>query len=373
MVRAQADLKLLACTVALSSSLGAVAAVGAQRLIGGRQAALLSGAVLCAGAIARGLATGSAAAFTAGVFVNGVGTGLALAAVPAYAAELGPSSARRALAAHPDGLVYLGCILGSVVYSMRPVRVLAHHAWWLTVATGIAVPALLSAVVLFMPEAPRWRVSRDRESKARRMLSRTSATLEEAELRLVEIKVECGEVLQDGSDEPLAVSKRARWWREEIETLRELLVRPTEPLRRAVLTALVAKVFQQVSSIGSILQYVQRAFRDVGDSSRGALVVFVFVMSFPMSLVLVELGWLLVTALARSCRLGRRVPTGGVTRRQEQLKWVRGLSATMLLSLMALVWIALGPAPWAGASSRGCLRWLRATVAVVKKSVISAI
>lgn len=369
-VRAQADLKLLACTVALSSSLGAVAAVGAQRLIGGRQAALLSAAVLCAGAIARGLATGSAAAFTAGVFVNGVGTGLALAAVPAYAAELGPSSARRALAAHPDGLVYLGCILGSVVYSMRLVRVPAHHACWLTVATGIAVPALLSAVVLFMPEAPRWRVSRDRESKARRMLSRTSATLEEAELRLVEIKVECGEPLQDGSDEPLAASQRARWWREEIETLRELLVRPTEPLRRAVLTALVAKVFQQVSSIGSILQYVQRAFRD---SSRGALVVFVFVMSYPMSLVLVELGWLLVTALARSCRLGRRVPTGGVTRRQEQLKWVRGLSATMLLSLMALVWIALGPAPWAGASSRGCLRWLRATVAVVKKSVISAI
>lgn len=369
-VRAQADLKLLACTVALSSSLGAVAAVGAQRLIGGRQAALLSAAVLCAGAIARGLATGSAAAFTAGVFVNGVGTGLALAAVPAYAAELGPSSARRALAAHPDGLVYLGCILGSVVYSMRLVRVPARHACWLTVATGIAVPALLSAVVLFMPEAPRWRVSRDRESKARRMLSRTSATLEEAELRLVEIKVECGELLQDGSDEPLAVSKRALWWREEIETLRELLVCPTELLRRAVLTALVAKVFQQVSSIGSILQYVQRAFRD---SSRGALVVFVFVMSYPMSLVLVELGWLLVTALARSCRLGRRVPTGGVTRRQEQLKWVRGLSATMLLSLMALVWIALGPAPWAGASSRGCLRWLRATVAVVKKSVISAI
>ena len=95
----------------------------------------------------------------------------------------------------------------------------------------------------------------------------------------------------------------------------------------------------------AILQYVQRAFRDVGVSSRAALAVFVFVVSFPMSLVLVEIGWLLVRALARSCRLGRRVPAGMVTPRQEQLKWVRGLSATMLLSLMALVWIALGPAP----------------------------
>ncbi|XP_066400265.1 polyol transporter 5-like [Miscanthus floridulus] len=367
-VRAQGNLKLLACTVALSSSLGMIAAVGAQRLIGDRRTVLLSAAVLCAGAIARGLATGLAP-FTAGVFVNGVGIGLALTVVPAYAADLSPSSARRVLAAHPDGLVYLGCILGSVVYSMGFLRVPAHHAWRLTVAIGTAVPALLSSVVLFMPDTPRWLVSWDRENKAR--------TLEEAELRLLEIKIECGKP-HDGSDEPLAVTKRCRWWREELGILRELLVRPTEPLRRAVLTALVAKVIQQASSIGSILQYVQRAFRDVGVSSRAALAVFVFVfvfvVSFPMSLVLVEIGWLLVRALARSCRLGRRVPAGTVTPRQEQLKWVRGLSATMLLSLMALVWIALGPAPWAAdASSRGCLRWLRAAVAVVKDSVISAI
>jgi hypothetical protein len=211
-------------------------------------------------------------------------------------------------------------------------RIPAHHAWRLTVAIVTAVPALLSSVVLFMSETPRLVVSR---------------TLEEAELRLLEIKVECGKP-HDGSDEPLAVTKRCRWWREELGILRELLVRPTEPLRRAVLTALVAKVFQQASSTWSILQYVQRVFRDVGVSSSAMVVFgFGFLMSFPMSLVLVELGWLLVRALARGCRLSRRTPTnaGSVTRRQEQMKWVRGLSATMLLSLMALVWIALGPAP----------------------------
>jgi len=94
----------------------------------------------------------------------------------------------------------------------------------------------------------------------------------------------------------------------------------------------------------------QRVFRHVGVSSSALVVVVfgsVFVMFFPMSLVLVELGWLLERALARGCRLSRCTQTnaGSVTRRQEQMKWVRGLSATMLLSLMALVWIALGPAP----------------------------
>ncbi|XP_002463087.2 polyol transporter 5 [Sorghum bicolor] len=346
-VMAREDLKLVACTVALSSLLGVIAAVGAQHIIGDRRTVLLSTAVLCAGAIARGLATGFAA-FTAGVFVNGVGIGLALTAVPAYAAELSPCSARRVLAAHPDGLVYLGCILGSVVYSMGFSRIPAHLAWRLSVAICTAAPALLSAIILFMPETPRWLVSRDRENNARHLLSRTSATPDEAELRLLEIKVECGKP-HDGSDEPLAVTKRGRWWREELGMVRELLVHPTEPLRRAVVTALVAKVFQQASGIGSILQYVQqRVFRDVGVPS-SALVVFVFVlvMSFPMSLVLVELGWLLVRALASGCRLSRRTPTnaGSLTRRQEEMKGVRGLSATMLLSLMALVWIALGPPP----------------------------
>ncbi|OEL23680.1 Polyol transporter 5 [Dichanthelium oligosanthes] len=345
-VMAQGDLRLLACVIALSMILGAIVAAGAQRLIGDRRAVLLSAAVLCAGALARSLAAGFAA-FTAGVFVNGVGMGLALMVVPAYAAELSLTSARGVVASHPDGFVYLGCILGSLCFSMGFSKLPAHVAWRVTVASGTAIPALLSAAVLVMPESPRWLVALDRESEARRVLSRTSATLEEAELRLLEIKGESGKQ-HDGDDEaPIAVTATRGRWREEFGTLRGLLTRPTEPLRRAVLTALVAKVFQQASGIGSIVQYVQRAFRDVGASSGAqmprALAVFGFVvvMPFPMLLVLVELCWLLVRALAS--RFRRRAPSHtprpshvGMTRRQEQKKWVRGLSATMLLSLMAL-------------------------------------
>ncbi|CAN6219377.1 unnamed protein product [Urochloa humidicola] len=387
---AQGDLRLLACAIALSSILGAIAAAGAQRLVGDRRAVLLSAAVLCAVALARGLAAGFAA-FTAGVFVNGVGTGMALMAVPAYAAELGlgMTSARGVLASHPDGFVYLGCILSSLFHSMGFSKLPAHVAWRVTAAFGAAVPALLGAAVLMMPESPRWLVALDKESEARRVLSRTSATLEEAELRLLEIKSELGKQHDDDyDDEPPVVMPATRGrWREELGILRELVARPTEPLRRAVLTALVAKVFQQASGVGSVLQYVQRAFRGAGVSSGGAqmplpraLAVFGFVvvMSFPMSLVLVELCWLLVRALATAFR--RRAPHRshvGMTRRQEQKKWARGLSATMLLSLMALVWIALGPAPWAeadaSASARRCPRWLREAAAAANKAVSSAI
>ncbi|KAL6657697.1 hypothetical protein ACP70R_005477 [Stipagrostis hirtigluma subsp. patula] len=384
-VMSEADLRLLASIVVLSSILGAVAAVGAQCLIGDRRTVLLSAAVLCAGALARALAS-RFAAFTAGVFVNGVGMGLMLMGVPAYAAELCPSSVRGVLTSHPDGFVYLGCILGSLCYSTGFLKLPANLAWRLIVVSGTAVPALLTSAVLFLPESPRWLVAKDQVSKARRVLSRTSATLEEAELRLLEIKSELGAPHDVSPDEPAAIAATRSRWREERPILRELLARPTEPLRRALVSVVVAKVFQQASGIGSMLQYVRRAFRDAGVSSDAqvpralAAFGFVVVVSFSMSLVLVELGWLLVRALAGGC--ARRAPwhrrggaghAAGMTRRQEQLKWARGLSATMLVSLMALVWIALGPAEWADASSPSCPRWLRPAAAAVNKAVSSAI
>ncbi|KAG8079974.1 hypothetical protein GUJ93_ZPchr0007g3672 [Zizania palustris] len=391
-VLAEADLKLLACIVVVSSLLGALAAVGAQSLFGDRYTVVLSAAVLCTGALARGLAT-SFTAFTAGILVNGVGMGMAVMIVPAYAAELSPSSLRGVVATHPDGFVYLGCILGSLCYSKGFLKLPVHLAWRLTVASGTAIPALLSfAAVLLMPESPRWLLAKDHVTKARRVLSRTSMTLEETELRLLEIKTELG-APHDCCGDTVAMPAKQSRWREECGVWLELLARPTEPLRRAVVSALVAKVFQQASGIGPMFQHVQRAFRDVGVSSNDqmprALVALglVVVASFSMSLVLVELGWLLVKALAASClrralshRPSHTYRGGGgrgMTRRHEQLKWARGLSATMLLSLTALLWIALGPAQGADASSpsssRGCPQWLRTAAAAVNRAVSTAI
>jgi hypothetical protein len=374
-VMAEADLKLLACIVALSSLLGAIAGVGAQQFIAHRRTILLSASVLCTGALARGLAA-SFAAFTAGVVVDGVGMGMFLMIVPAYAAELSPSSVRGVLASHPDGLLYLGCILGSLCYSTGVLKLAPHAAWQVTVASGTAIPALISSVVLLMPESPRWLVAKGQVSKARRVLARTSATLEEAEVRFLEIKAELCHTTQDGSpDEAVTMVATRSWWTECGAVWRELLARPTEPLRRAVITAVVAKVFQQASGIGSLAQYVDRAFRDVGVTSSAqvpralAAFGFVVVLSLSTSLVLVELGWQLVRPLARCCYLNRRAASShrvGMTRRQEQLKWA------MLLSLMALAWIAFGPAQWASAS-RGCPRWLRATAAAVNEAISSAI
>ncbi|KAE8789585.1 putative polyol transporter 1 [Hordeum vulgare] len=377
-VLAEADLRLLACIVVLSTLVGAFTAVVAQCLIGDRRTVLLSAAVLCVGALARGLAAGPAA-FAAGVFVNGVGMGQALMIVPAYVAELSPSSVRGALTSHPDGFVYLGCILGSLCYSTGFLKLPAHLAWWLTIVSGTAVPASLSFAVLLMPESPRWLVARDQVTKARRVLSRTSATLEEAELRWLEIKAELG-TPHDGTEEKVATSVTRNRWKKECAIWRELLARPTEPLPRAVVSALVAKVF--ASGMGRMSQYVQRAFLDVGVSSARqmprALLAFgiVVVMSFSVSLVLVELGLLLVTALAAGSRapshpMPHRGGHVGMTRRQEQLKRSRGMSATMLLSLIALVWIAPGPAQWAdAASSSGSSRWLWAAAAVANTASV---
>uniref|UniRef100_A0A0E0EDN4 Major facilitator superfamily (MFS) profile domain-containing protein n=1 Tax=Oryza meridionalis TaxID=40149 RepID=A0A0E0EDN4_9ORYZ len=389
--------KLLACVAVVSCVLGALAAVGAQCLVGDRCTVLLSAAVLCAGALARGLAT-SFAAFEAGVFVNSVGMGLALMSVPAYAGELSPSSLHGGLTSHPDGFVCLGCILGGLCFSPRFLNLPVRVAWRLTVATGTVIPALLGFAVLLMPESPRWLLTKD---YARRVLSRTSVSLEDAELRLLETKTELGEPHDVGCDDTVPTPAWRTRWREERALWLDLLARPTEPVRRNIVSALVAKAFQQASGIGSMFLYVQRAFRDAGVPPAArmtralvafGLVVFAF---FAVSMVLLELAWLLVKALAGGC-CPRHAPApvlspssadhpssphahrGGVAmgmkRRREQLKWARSLSATMLMSLMALLWLLLGPVQMADASSSsGWPRWLRIAVAAVNRAVRAAI
>ncbi|KAK3125522.1 hypothetical protein QOZ80_7BG0606070 [Eleusine coracana subsp. coracana] len=346
-VTADADLKLLSCTVALSSLLGTLAATAARRLIGDRRAVLLSAAALFTGALARG---GPAAAlFTAGALCCNV---------PAYVAELSPRSTRGALASHPDGLLYLGSILGSLCCNVLKPKLPPRATWqvvMISVASRAAGPALLGSVVLLLPDSPRWLVATDRASEARRVIAATSATLEEAQLRFLEI-----------NDELISVEGRS-WW-SRTEEWRELAARPTEPLRRAVVTALVAKLFQQAS----VAQYV---YRDAGAQvvpRALAAFGFVAVLSLSASLVVVELGLQLVTAALNGggcCRLSRLAPSDRLTRRQEELKWTRGLSATMLLSLMALAWVALGPARWA--DDAWCPTWMSSTA--VNTAVSSAI
>lgn len=277
------------------------------------RAALGGGALR--GALARRLAT-SFAAFEAGVFVNGVGMGLALMSVPAYAGELSPSSLHRGLTSHPDGFVCLGCILGGLCFSPRFLNLPVRVAWRLTVATGTAIPALLGFAVLLMPELPQWLLTKDH---ARRVLSRT-LSLEDAELRLLETKTELGEPHDVGCDDTVATPAWRTRWREERALWLELLARPTEPVRRNIVSALVAKAFQQASGIGSMFLYVQRAFRDAGVPSDTrmtralvafGLVVFAF---FAVSTVLLELAWLLVKALAGGCCRGARRRRAGAGR-----------------------------------------------------------
>ncbi|GJN32902.1 hypothetical protein PR202_gb21444 [Eleusine coracana subsp. coracana] len=291
----------------------------------------------------------AAALFTAGALCCNV---------PAYVAELSPRSTRGALASHPDGLLYLGSILGSLCCNVLKPKLPPRATWqvvMISVASRAAGPALLGSVVLLLPDSPRWLVATDRASEARRVIAATSATLEEAQLRFLEI-----------NDELISVEGRS-WW-SRTEEWRELAARPTEPLRRAVVTALVAKLFQQAS----VAQYV---YRDAGAQvvpRALAAFGFVAVLSLSASLVVVELGLQLVTAALNGggcCRLSRLAPSDRLTRRQEELKWTRGLSATMLLSLMALAWVALGPARWA--DDAWCPTWMSSTA--VNTAVSSAI
>ncbi|MCD7446583.1 Polyol transporter 5 [Datura stramonium] len=120
-----------------------------------------------------------------GRFVAGVGVGYALMVAPVYTAEVSPASSRGFLTSFPEVFINGGILLGyvsNVAFSKLP----THLSWRFMLGIG-AIPSFLALV--FWP-CPVTALARDagRLGDTRRVLNKTSDSLEEAQLRLADIK-----------------------------------------------------------------------------------------------------------------------------------------------------------------------------------------
>jgi sugar porter (SP) family MFS transporter len=210
----------------------------------GRRKLLIQVAILfMIGAIGTALAP-SPTLLAIGRVVVGVAIGIASFTAPLYISEVSPPAIRGKLVS----LNQLMITLGIVVSYLADYGLAGMEAWrWMF---GLAaVPALILLIGLFfVPESPRWLMSRSHEDQARAVLQRIRES-GDVSAELAEIKADLS--MQEGS------------WRELLNV----------SLRRPLIIGIGLAIFQQFTGINTVIYYAPTIFQLAGLHSASAAIL----------------------------------------------------------------------------------------------------
>lgn len=212
---------------------------------GRRTVLMLAAATFALGAVAAVLAVGYGS-LVASRFVQGFAVGSAALTVPLYIAELAPAKTRGALVSLNQLMITIGILVAYVSnYALA-----GAEAWRWMFGLAVVPAAVLFLGMLFLPETPRWLVSRGRVEDARRVLGRhrTYSRLEAVDGELREI--------QEAA-------------REEEGTLGELF---SSWVRPALFVGVVLALFQTITGIDTVIYYAPTILESTGlDASASIL------------------------------------------------------------------------------------------------------
>lgn len=109
----------------------------------------------------------------AGRCIIGAGVGAASFVVPLYIAEIAPAAHRGRLITTNVMLITAGQVVAYVVGWLLATYAPAKTGWRWMVGLGAVPAAIQAALLVFMPETPRWLVKADRPEAARRVILQT--------------------------------------------------------------------------------------------------------------------------------------------------------------------------------------------------------
>ncbi|XP_038888834.1 polyol transporter 5-like [Benincasa hispida] len=336
----------------LYALIGAAAAGRTSDWIGRRYTMVLAGVIFFLGAILMGLAT-NYAFLMFGRFIAGIGVGYALMISPVYTAEVSPASSRGFLTSFPEVFINFGIMLGYIsnfAFAKFPL----HLGWRFMLGIGVFPSIFLAVVVLMMPESPRWLVMQGQVGKAKKVLDKTSDSIEESQQRLADIKSAAKIPIHSTADivhVPKQSSHGKGVWK-------DLFLHPTPSVRHVLIAAVGLHFFQQSSGIDSVVLYSPRIFENAGIKSDSEKLLATVAVGFTKTVFILVATFLLD-------RVGRRpllltsvagkmlslVTLGfGLTVIQQhgdvRLTWAVGLCITMVLSDVAFFSIGMGPIAW---------------------------
>ena len=255
--------------VLLGATVGAVIGGRVTDRLGRRTTLLLVALLFVAGAIGTAFAQ-TMNWLSIGRFVVGVAIGVASFTAPLYISEISPPGVRGKLVSLNQLMITIG-----IVCSYLADYALAASRGWRWMFGLAAIPAIiLLAGMLFVPETPRWYMSRSMKEKAREVLFRMHPpTMAESELREIEESLK----LQEGD------------WKE--------LLNPR--LRQALMIGVGLAIFQQFTGINTVIYYAPAIFQFAGLRSNAAAILATAGVGLINVIFTVIAVWLLD-------RLGRR-------------------------------------------------------------------
>ena len=220
--------------------LGAVVGAGVSGALsdrlGRRTIILVAATIFAIGAIGAGLSP-SVWVLIFFRFFLGLGVGSASALVPSYISESSPTDVRGSL----SSLFQLAITLGILVAYLVNAAFASTGSWRWPLALAF-VPALILLIgMYFLPETPRWLVSKDRDEEARRVLRRTRSD-EEVERELREIR-------------------QAEKEEGEQAGYRELLAPWVRPM---LVVGIGLAIFQQFVGINTVIYYAPTIIKSTG-------------------------------------------------------------------------------------------------------------
>ena len=233
---------LVVSSLLLGAAVGAGSAGPLSDRLGRRNLIIMAAVTFTIGAI------GAALAPNVGVLVLfrvvlGLAVGAAALIVPLYLSEIAPTEIRGAISSLNQLMIVTGILVAYVVNAL-----LADAGAWRWMLGLAFIPSVVLLVgMYFMPETPRWLVSRGRDDDARDVLRRNRDE-EAVEQEIRDIKEVEREEEEGGLQE-----LRASW------------VRP------ALIVAIGLAVFQQIIGINTIIYYAPTTLTNVGYGATAAI------------------------------------------------------------------------------------------------------
>ncbi|WP_407553014.1 sugar porter family MFS transporter [Streptomyces sp. Pv4-95] len=262
---------IITSALLIGAAFGSLAGGRMSDALGRRASLLWAGAVFIGGAVAVALAP-TVPFMAVARFVLGLAVGSASVITPLYLSEIAPPHIRGRLVSFNSLMIVSGQLLAYLVNA-----VLAHWEAWRWMLGLAALPAVALFVGLFfLPDTPRWYISKDRPEDAAAVLRRT--------LPAEDVGDELARIAHARGLE--AEARRGAW-----QELR------TAWVRRLLLVGIGLAVVQQITGVNAVIYFAPKILATTGLGTNASITATIAVGA--VSVLATAVGMSLIDRVGR--------------------------------------------------------------------------